>query len=234
MREIHCFCLILSFLWQQMVKAYKYMSGIFTVTHSSKQQDTDSSRQPNKMDVNRLQEQYHCLKERQKLQTHVILFKAGGNEAIPKESMVSAVLINKSMRKALKERKINLPCSENAHESSPWRIHLGIHRLAHHQKQPCDIAQDQHEHSMLSCEESLESTEQAIALSSKEENPCPVEETVGSNSPCTSVTSIWTYSSLNISASKPAPSKLSYYPFPQKKNPKISEAARKLGLYVSR
>ncbi|XP_063157966.1 uncharacterized protein LOC134496140 [Candoia aspera] len=227
-----------SLVFRSMVKAYKYMSGIFVVTHSSKQQDTDCARQPNKMDINRLQEQYHCFKEKQKLQTHVIVFKAvftGGNEAVPTESMVSTVLINKGMRRALKEReiKLDLPCSGNAQVSSPWRMHLGVHRLAHHQKRPCDIVPNQNEHSMLSCQALLESTEQALASSSKEENLHPTEETVHSNSPRTSVTSIWTYSSLNTSASKPAPSKLPYYPFPQKKNPKISEAARKLGLYVS-
>uniref|UniRef100_A0A8C6XYW8 Uncharacterized protein n=1 Tax=Naja naja TaxID=35670 RepID=A0A8C6XYW8_NAJNA len=158
-----------------------------------------------------------------------------GNGTIPKESMISAVLINKSTRKALKGReiKVDLPCHGNGQDSSPWRIHLGIHRLGHHQGQPCDNVQNRTEHSMWSCEESLDSTEPAIAFSIKEENSCPPEETISSDSTQTSVTSIWDYSSLNVSASKPVPSKLSYYPFPQKKNPKISEAARKLGLYVS-
>lgn len=60
-----------------MAKAYKYMSGVFLVSHSSDQQATDSSRPPSKMDVNRLQEQYHYLKEKQKLHTHVVVFKTG-------------------------------------------------------------------------------------------------------------------------------------------------------------
>lgn len=77
MRDLHCLCLILSFLWEQMVKAYKYMSSIFLVSHSSNQQATDSARPPSKMDVNRLQEQYHYLKEKQKLHTHVVVFKTG-------------------------------------------------------------------------------------------------------------------------------------------------------------
>uniref|UniRef100_A0A2H6N8F2 Uncharacterized protein n=1 Tax=Micrurus carvalhoi TaxID=3147026 RepID=A0A2H6N8F2_9SAUR len=75
MRDLHCFCLVLSFLWEQMVKAYKYMTGIFLVSHSSNQQATDSSRRPSKVDMNRLQEQYHYLKEKQKLHTHVVVFK---------------------------------------------------------------------------------------------------------------------------------------------------------------
>ncbi|KAL7976467.1 hypothetical protein Chor_008416 [Crotalus horridus] len=148
--------------------------------------------------------------------------------------MISAVLINKSMRKALKGRefKVDLPCHGNGQDSSPWRIH--IHHLAHHQEQPYDSLQNRTGCGMWSCEEeSLDGTELAIAFSIKEENSHPSEEMVSSNSTRTSVTSIWTYSSLNISASKPVSSKLSYYPFPQKKNPKVSEAAKKLGLYVS-
>lgn len=77
MRDLHCLCLILSFLWEQMVKAYKYVSGIFLVSHSLNQQATDSSRPPSQIDVNRLQEQYHYLKEKQKLHTHVVVFKTG-------------------------------------------------------------------------------------------------------------------------------------------------------------
>ncbi|ETE60891.1 hypothetical protein L345_13364, partial [Ophiophagus hannah] len=248
MRDLHCLCLVLSFLWEQLVKAYKYMSGIFLVSHSSNQQATDSSRPPSKMDVNRLQEQYHYLKEKQKLHTHVIVFKTGMDSflacsqrhhcescGILKMPAILTITSN-SMRKALKGReiKVDIPCHTNGQDSSPWRIHLGIHRLGHHQGQPCDNVQNRTEHSMWSCEESLDSTEPAIAFSIEEENSRPPEETVSSDSTRTSVTSIWDYSSLNISASKPVPSKLSYYPFPQKKIPKISEAARKLGLYISR
>ncbi|XP_070582754.1 uncharacterized protein C9orf152 homolog [Erythrolamprus reginae] len=235
MRDLHCLCLVLPFLWEQMVKAYKYVSGVFLVSHSSKQQATDGSKPPSKMDVNQLQEQYHCLKEKQKLHTHVVVFKTGENGSIPRESMISAVLVNKSMRRALKGRefKVDLPCHGNGQDSSPWRIHLGIHRLAHHQGKPCDSVHNRTEHSMWSCEESLDSTEPSIAFSIKEEDSPSPEETVSCNSTPSPVTSIWAYSSLNLSASKPVSSKLSYYPFPQKKNPKISEAARKLGLYVS-
>ncbi|KAM3820759.1 uncharacterized protein C9orf152 homolog [Vipera latastei] len=236
MRDLDCLCLILSFLWEQMVKAYKYMSGIFLVSQSSNQQATDSSRPPSQMDVNRLQEQYHYLKEKQKLHTHVVVFKTGGKGAIPRKSMISAVLINKSMRKALKGRefKVGLPCHGNGQDSSPWQIHLGIHRLAHPQEQPYNSIQNQTGRSTWSCkEESLDDTEPAIAFSIKEENSRSLEEMVSSSLAWTSVTSIWTYSSLNISASKPESSKLSYYPFPRKKNPKVSETAKKLGLYVS-
>ncbi|XP_026534684.1 LOW QUALITY PROTEIN: uncharacterized protein C9orf152 homolog [Notechis scutatus] len=166
------------------------------------------------------------------LGTQFLLYRRKGrNGTIPKESMISAVLINKSMRKALKGReiKVDLPCQGNGQDSSLWHIHLGIHRLGHHHGQPCDNVQNRTEHSMWSCEESLDSSEPAIAFSINEENSRPPEETVSSDSTRTSVTSIWDYSSLNISASKPVPSKLSYYPFPQKKNPKFLKLQGNLG-----
>ncbi|XP_061443648.1 uncharacterized protein C9orf152 homolog isoform X2 [Rhineura floridana] len=256
MKEMLCFCLILSFLWEQMVKAYKYMSGIFLVTHPSKQRASDCSGQPTKMDVSVLEEQYDCLKQKQKLQTHIIVFKTGGNETVPRESMVNAVLINKKMRKAkafkeclpIREVSFELPCKEDIQESSPWRIHLEIHRLAQgdHQKIPCDIVQNKNEQfttdseilfqkkSIMSCEELLKGSEQSVGILSKQENPSPAEKTDSSNSPLTSVTSpIWTHAQISVSKLAPASSKLPYYPFPQKKTPKISEAARRLGLYVS-
>uniref|UniRef100_A0A8D0C6N2 TBC1 domain-containing protein n=1 Tax=Salvator merianae TaxID=96440 RepID=A0A8D0C6N2_SALMN len=253
MRETLCFCLILSFLWEQMVKAYKFMSGIFLVTHPSKQQASDCSGQPTKMDVSVLEEQYNCLKEKQKLQTHIIVFKPGGNETVPKESMVNAVLINKKMRTAkalqegipIREVSLELPCSENIQENSPWRIHLGIHRLAQGEPQKSlyngQIKNEQtnskllsQEESMTPCEELLEGCEESNESQSKQENLITAEKTNNSNLAFTSVSSlVWTQSQTSASKLTPASCKLPYYPFPQKKTPKISEAARRLGLYVS-
>lgn len=98
MRDLHCLCLILSFLWEQMVKAYKYMSGIFLVSHSSNQQATDSSRPLSKMDVNQLQEQYHYLKKKQKLHTHVVVFKTGmfrSNRDSDNQAFLNSMLFSK-------------------------------------------------------------------------------------------------------------------------------------------
>ncbi|KYO46965.1 NEDD8 ultimate buster 1 [Alligator mississippiensis] len=47
------------------------------------------------MDVSILEEQYDCIKQKQKLQTHIIVFKTGENDSVHDESMVNAVLINK-------------------------------------------------------------------------------------------------------------------------------------------
>lgn len=60
-----------------MVQTYKYICGIFSLTHTAEQQNSDCDRQPTKMDVSLLEEQYDCIKQKQKLQTHIIVFKTG-------------------------------------------------------------------------------------------------------------------------------------------------------------
>ncbi|XP_053266114.1 uncharacterized protein C9orf152 homolog isoform X3 [Podarcis raffonei] len=231
-------------------------SHCLALTHLSKQRASDCSGQPTKMDVSMLEEQYDCLKQKQKLQTHIIVFKTGENETVPGESMVSAVLINKKMRKAkafkerapVKEVSLELPCSENIQDSSPWRIHLEIHRLAHgeHQEVPLGAVQKSNEQvsadseilsqkeRVMTCEELLKGSEQSAGILSEQENSSPAETTDSSYSHLTSVTSpAWTHAHISVSKLAPTSSKLPYYPFPQKKTHKISEAARRLGLYVS-
>uniref|UniRef100_A0A669R110 TBC1 domain-containing protein n=1 Tax=Phasianus colchicus TaxID=9054 RepID=A0A669R110_PHACC len=145
MKEMSCFCMTFSSLWEQMVKAYKYTSGIFSVTHTSELRDSDHHKQPTKMDVSLLEEQYDHIKQKQKLQSHIIVFKTGEHESVLPESMVNAVLINKKVKnsKSFTERvpvrKVRLEVTSNgtAHDSSPWRTHLGIHRLA---QTPCKKA----------------------------------------------------------------------------------------------
>lgn len=77
MKEMSCFCTTFSSLWEQMVKAYKCTTGIFSVTHTSELRDSDHHKQPTKMDVSLLEEQYDHIKQKQKLQSHIIVFKTG-------------------------------------------------------------------------------------------------------------------------------------------------------------
>ncbi|XP_077160220.1 LOW QUALITY PROTEIN: uncharacterized protein C9orf152 homolog [Paroedura picta] len=261
MKEMPCFCFILSFLWEQMVKAYKYMSSVSSVTHPSNQPASDRSGQPTKMDVSLLEEQYGSLKQKQRLQTHIIVFKTGEHEAIPEGPTVSTVLVNQKVKKAkacrehmpIREVSLGLPCAGSIQESSPWRIHLGLHRLVEgeHRRVPWEAVQIKDEQVCTSSEapsgeESTASTEELLTGSERSTEPVsqqgdssPAEKTEspipagGTDLRLTSVTApLWT----EISVAKLVPaasSKLTYYPFPQKKTPRISEAARRLGLYVS-
>ncbi|XP_006120615.2 uncharacterized protein C9orf152 homolog isoform X1 [Pelodiscus sinensis] len=267
MKDISCFCLTLSSLWKQMVQAYKCICGIFSVTHTAEQQDSDCNRQPTKMDVTLLEEQYDCIKQKQKQQTHIIVFKTGENHPVHEESTVNAILLNKKIRKP-KEFKEHIPVrkitleltyNDNVQDSSLWRTHLGIHRLLQTdcQKAPCDLAHFKNkqisfdnerltvkENVMLPYEKPLAASEQPTVSLNELENSSmlnsPTEEKSNSisgicqKSPLRSVSSgIWTHQQVSSRKFVPISSKLSYYPFPQKKTPRISEAARRLGLYVS-
>lgn len=77
MKEMSCFCLAFSSLLEQMVKAYKYVTGIFLVTHSSEPQVSDGNKELTRMDVSMLEEQYDHIKQKQKLQPHIIVYKTG-------------------------------------------------------------------------------------------------------------------------------------------------------------
>ncbi|XP_074841218.1 uncharacterized protein C9orf152 homolog isoform X2 [Carettochelys insculpta] len=267
MKDIACFCITLPCLWKQMVQAYKYIYDIFLVTHAAEQQDSDCDRKPTKMDVTLLEEQYDCTKQKQKLQTHIIVFKTGENQPVPGESMISAIVINKKMRKP-KEFKEHIPVKKvtleltyngNVQDSSPWRTHLGIHRLlqAGGQKAPSDLTHCKNEQISFNnerltvkenvtvpYEKPLTASEQSTISLNELGNSnmlnSPTEEKSNSisgicqKSTLKSVSSaIWTHPQVSHTRCIPISSKLSYYPFPQKKTPRISEAARSLGLYVS-
>ncbi|XP_069067194.1 uncharacterized protein C9orf152 homolog isoform X2 [Pleurodeles waltl] len=76
-----CCCLHLSSLWEQMVKACKCMGQILSVTHSPKADPAaDSTGKLSAMDINQLEEEYLCIKQKQKLQTHIIVYKTGEKE----------------------------------------------------------------------------------------------------------------------------------------------------------
>ncbi|XP_025907709.1 uncharacterized protein C9orf152 homolog [Nothoprocta perdicaria] len=257
MKEMSCFCLTLSSLWEQMVKAYKYITGIFSVTHTSEHQASDRDEQPTKMDVSLLEEQYGYLKQKQKLQSHVIIFKTGENESVLSESMVNAVLINKNIRKSKSStesvpiRKAGLEVTSNGHlqESSPWRTHLGIHRLAQASREaprapshgadgPCAFDNERlipKENGTRQHRESESAGEQPmlhhLGSSSRSNGFSKEQSSIGQEAPAKSA--VWAHRYFSSPTCSPACNKLNFYPFPQKKTPRISEAARRLGLYVS-
>lgn len=240
------------------MKAYKYMTGIFSVTHTSEQQASDCDKQPTEMDVSFLEEQYDHIKQKQKLQSHVIVFKTGEHESVIPESMVNAVIINKKVRsKSFTEhvpvRKVRLEMnsSGNAQDNSLWHTHLGIHRLvqapcqgatqdvSHCKNGPCSFDKERlisQENGTLQPKE-LEGARELPVLSqlgsSSMLNSCNKEDSTCPKPPLKSATSaVWTHQHTSTKC-MPACNKLNFYPFPNKKGPRISEAAKRLGLYVS-
>ncbi|XP_009896144.2 uncharacterized protein C9orf152 homolog [Dryobates pubescens] len=264
MKEMSCFCMTFSSLLQQMVKAYKYMTGIFSVTHTSEQQASDCDKRLTKMDVSLLEEQYDHIKQKQKLQSHIIVFKTDEHEPVLPESMVSAVLINKAVRrsKSFTERapvrKVSLEPSSSAsvQDNSPWRTHLGIHRLVQGPSQAVTWDLSQRKNTPYCFDNQRLISKGNSALQHKELGGCELSacSQLGSSStlngfskgngskisgtcqkpPLKSATAaVWTHQHISSTKCTPACNKLNFYPFPNKKGPRISEAARKLGLYIS-
>ncbi|XP_062423639.1 uncharacterized protein C9orf152 homolog isoform X2 [Rhea pennata] len=190
------------------------------------------------MDVSLLEERYDYIKQKQKLQSHIIVFKTGENESALSESMV----------------RLELTSDGNLQDSSLWRTHLGIHRLAQASRREVswDLSQckngpgsfDNHrlipkengtlQHTDLETVSEQPTLNQLGSSSTlngfSKENSSNISG-ICQKSPCESA--IWTHQHTSSTKCMPACNKLSFYPFPQKKTPRISEAARRLGLYVS-
>ncbi|XP_074754047.1 uncharacterized protein C9orf152 homolog [Athene noctua] len=265
MKETSCFCMTFSSWLEQMVKAYRYMAGIFSVTHTSEQQASDRDKQPTKMDVSLLEEQYDHIKQKQKLQSHIIVFKTGEHESVLPESMVNAVLINTTVRRSksftecvpVRKVRLEMASRSNVQDNSPWRTHLGIHRLvqaphqgvtgdlSHCKDRPCSFdnqrliskgngtlqPKELEGASELSTLSQVESS--SMLNSSSKENGSNISSTC-QKPPLKSATSaVWTHHHISSIKCMPVCNKLNFYPFPNKKGPRISEAARRLGLYVS-
>ncbi|XP_068260889.1 uncharacterized protein C9orf152 homolog [Nyctibius grandis] len=265
MKEMSRFCMTFSSLLEQMVKAYKYVTAIFLVTHTSEQQASDHDKQPTKMDVSLLEEQYDHIKQKQKLQSHIIVFKTGEHESVLPESMVNAVLINKKVERSksfterVPVRKVSLEMtsSGNVQDNSPWRTHLGIHRLvqapcqgvtwdpSHCKNGPCRFdnqrliskgngtlqPKELEGASELSALSQLGSS--SISNSFSTEDGSTISSTCQKPPPKSATSAVWALQHISSTKCTPACNKLNFYPFPNKKGPRISEAARRLGLYVS-
>ncbi|KAM3928824.1 uncharacterized protein C9orf152 homolog [Leptodactylus fuscus] len=250
-----CGCLEQFSLWEQMAKAYKYMCEILSVTHTDKD-PADGIRKLSKMDIHRLEEQYNGMKQKQKLQTHIIVFKSGDKDLILREPDVNTVQVNERVRKctAFKDqipvKEVSLELSDKNYlkeRNGTWHAHLNIHRMVQLSSHPTPRANlpdhDKDINKTILFERLLNSQSQPIDVPAPSTKIMEMKELNGDHQ-CISIfrrksslknpiPSSWSqYPFLNSKPTSPT-EKLVYYPFPQKKNPRISEAARKLGLYVT-
>ncbi|XP_057254300.1 uncharacterized protein C9orf152 homolog [Pezoporus wallicus] len=263
MKEMSCFCMTFSSLLEQMVKAYKYMTGIFSVTHTSEQQASDCDKPPTEMDVSFLEEQYDHIKQKQKLQSHVIVFKTGEHESVISESMVNTVIINKKVRSKsftehvpVRKVRLEMTSSGNTQDNSLWHTHLGIHRLvqapyqgvtqdvSHCKNGLCNFDKQRlisqgnstlqpkelEEANELSAPSQLRSSSMLNSFS--KQNGSSISSTCP-KPPKSATSAVWTHQHISPTKCTSACNKLNFYPFPNKKGPRISEAAKRLGLYVS-
>ncbi|XP_063272445.1 uncharacterized protein C9orf152 homolog [Prinia subflava] len=265
MKEMSCFCLTFSSLLEQMVKAYKYVTGIFSVTHSSEPQVSDGDQKLTKMDVSVLEEQYDHIKQKQKLQPHIIVYKTGGYESVLPESMVNPVLINKKVKRSKScrgdtpVRKVTLETttSGNSEDDFLWRVHLGAHRLrqAPGQGDSCHLPHCSstpwsfdNQRLISKANDTSQTKESAGASELSElrqlgsagvwntltkENGCNISSSCQKPPLKSATAALWDHQQSSDTKCMAACNKLNFYPFPNRKGPRISEAARRLGLYVS-
>ncbi|KAK6492201.1 hypothetical protein HHUSO_G4487 [Huso huso] len=171
--------------------------------------------------------------------------------------LVSVVPLNQNVRKAkafevempFKEIRFNFPGILQDYES-PWHTHLEIYRNTQTEHRHTGTAEESAKPSptadpsltkdiSLSCQQLLE--EQAVDTSevaSKSDVPdhtsnCCLGDSLTHSPRKLSTPVIQTGQQSLVAYKPPSNTKLLCYPFPQKKCPKKSEAARRLGLYVT-
>ncbi|KAM6169573.1 uncharacterized protein C9orf152 homolog [Rhynchocyon petersi] len=191
-----------------------------------------------------LRAQYEGLRSRQRAQSHVVVLPKGGNMPASSQPMVSAVWINKEKRSSLSSEEAEPEAKRMQEEAgrgclqlskSPWHTHLEMHCLvqtfcqeANHQIQHKVklTGSDQRLHPEGGLFENHQRTQQGTKISEAAQSQCLVGKIQakagesGLNIQCPS-------SSENLRR----PGKSAHYPFPQRKTPRISQAARNLGLY---
>ncbi|XP_030045767.1 uncharacterized protein C9orf152 homolog [Microcaecilia unicolor] len=249
-----CCCRDLSSWWEETQRANKYMGEIVSVTRTLAKHPADCAGQPSKMDISLLEEQYYSIKEKQKQQTHIIVYKTGKTGPIPRESPISTNALNKRSQKLkalnghIPVRGVTLEVSGNCSlqdQNATWHTHLDVHRL---------VQVDYH-NTLYNTEPAINT---GIRLDTETDKPA-----VLSNSSTEAKTNFLDSRRLSNTSTQESqimfpsiqrkvslksitpttwsshtPTKLisvsnKYYPFPQKKTPKISEVARQLGLYVT-
>lgn len=169
------------------------------------------------------------------------LVLSAGRMPAPDESMVSAIWINKERQLSLSLERGNPDANGDCHQmpGSPWHTHLEMHRFAQtflqepshearHQdlllgsepRLPWDRALGLCEHPQVT----LEGTKTQEAA----QQSCQVDGTQTQAEGTGLYAALWGLPSLR---STPRSGKPAHYPFPQRKAPRISQAARNLGLY---
>ncbi|XP_047624084.1 uncharacterized protein C9orf152 homolog [Phacochoerus africanus] len=200
------------------------------------------------LSVQLLRAQYEGLRRQQKAQAHVVVLPKGGNIPAPAESMVGAVWINKERRHSLSLEEADSEPEGMLEEAdrgslwtpeSPWHTHLEMYRLVQTFRQETSH-QVKHKDKFVGPEQrlpqegdsGLSEDSQMIQQGIRMPEAAQPEDQVGDTQ--TEARG----SSLNIGTQHPLSiknthrsGKPAHYPFPRKKTPRISQAARNLGLY---
>ncbi|XP_007537131.1 uncharacterized protein C9orf152 homolog [Erinaceus europaeus] len=200
------------------------------------------------LSIQLLRAQYEGQRQQQRAQAHVVMLRTGGSMPAPADVVLNAVWINKERRPSLAPGEA-APEVGKGHDvadggrlqppESPWHTHLEMHRLGQTSHQEIS-GQAKHKGNVTGSEQSPRQDGDP-GWSANCQGPrrgSRVPEAAQSACEMTGVqTRAAAGSALNRAAqcspgeSPPRSRRPAHYPFPQRKNPRISQAARNLGLY---
>ncbi|KAL6035940.1 hypothetical protein STEG23_027762, partial [Scotinomys teguina] len=207
-----------------------------------------SSGQGPPVNIQFLRAQYEGLRRRQRTQAHLMVFPKEGTILTPAESMTSAVWINKERKSSLSpddtDSEVEGTLEEvdrSCHQApeTPWRTYLEMHRLvqtlyleaSHQGNHKGSIAESEARLSPEGDPNVLENS-QKTQQETKIPGPAQCQGQEG-RIPLQAAGSSFQASVQHLPSTKNLykSGKTVHYPFPQRKHPRISQAARNLGLY---
>ncbi|XP_039609592.1 uncharacterized protein C9orf152-like [Polypterus senegalus] len=258
----YCCCVALTCPWQSTPKGEaRLLTSTNNRDWSSRLQTGRRKERESDMDVPALRAQYLGATESQRRRTHIVLRQTANSQQLKDSYIVSMVPVNHEVRKP-KAFEDQIPVKEIQLDpqdyKTSWHTHLGIYRKAQAKSQKLyDVSNLSNvERDTVNQESSAHkdlSSVREISMSDKQQLDETTDNTGerksdGHDSPknfpasdfVTFVPRKFSASGslsrqLSIVSYKPpaSSSKLCYYPFPQRKCPKKSEAARRLGLYAT-
>ncbi|KAK9952906.1 hypothetical protein ABG768_016935 [Culter alburnus] len=173
-----------------------------------------------RMDITLLKEQYNSIRDKQRRQTQVLCFREAQNSEEMNKTLVDVVPVClRSPATSVQETLVEFVVDS---AGGLWRTHLDVHRLTH-------TAEVSEHRNHVSSEDSRTSSESERL---PEDSNHHLKNSSALNSRKMSAPAVLSRQmSFGSYRSTPAGSK--YYPFPQRKCPRKSETARRLGLYAS-
>ncbi|XP_048872474.1 uncharacterized protein C9orf152-like [Brienomyrus brachyistius] len=201
------------------------------------------------MDIAVLEKQYNWIKEKQKLQTHVVFFRKSNDREICGKSLINLVPISQEVNSSkafdeqmtVREIQFNLPGDLDS-DKTPWHAHLGMHRMTHVHNRTKASGEVRTEHSEYPGKPApIEKFSESVSLETVAgESPTVLDvefsdgEAIKESSRKFSAPAVLSRQ-LSVAVYPPSIASQSsqYYPFPQRKCPRKSEAARRLGMYSS-
>lgn len=166
---------------------------------------------------------------------------------------------SKSCRGDVPVRKVTLETinGSSSEDDLLWRIHLGAHRrgqapgqgdswdLSHSSSTPWSFdnqrliskgngtPQTKEPAGASELSELRQLGSSTVLNSLSKENGCNISSSCQKPPLKSATAALWAHQQISPTKCMPACNKLNFYPFPNRKGPRISEAARRLGLYVS-